>query len=191
MLFPKGKALPKKDPYALKFKKVRNSLGQLKYVPEGDDATKISSFTEFMYTPEVGENVIALYAEGLSMREIGLKLQIPLTVIWRWMRKRSHFRVRMHAARATRGFYFEEKAIGAAEEARGDSSEEVQAQRLKVDTYKWAASVNNPDTHGNRTKVVGDPNAPISFIIDTGVRRSAPIEVESSPAEITKKEEIS
>lgn len=40
-----------------------------------------------------------------------------------------------------------------------------------MDTYKWAAEVNNPEQFGKRTKVVGDASNPVVFVIDTGIRR--------------------
>ena len=89
----------------------------------------------------------------------------------------------MKGAMESRGFLFQDKAISAAEDARGDSSEEVAAQRLKVDTYKWAAEVNNPEVFGKKTKIEGT-TAPTVIVIETGIRREEQPAIEVKATEV-------
>jgi hypothetical protein len=108
--------------------------------------------------------------EGCTLREIGLMEGFPpKNVIDMWSRKYPEFREELRQARASRAEYFHDEII---EVARNTDEFKNKADRLKIDTYKWVAAVNDPNTYGNQTKLTGDPNAPLSFVIETGVRRA-------------------
>lgn len=80
------------------------------------------------------------------------------------------------------------------DESAAANESNVQSQRLKIDVQKWGAAVDNPEAFGSRTKVVGDANQPIAFIIDTGIRRD-PVSPEDAtevpPTRLPKTEDVS
>ena len=45
-------------------------------------------------------------------------------------------------------------------------------EKVRIETYKYMADKGNPDSYGNRTKLTGDKNAPLTFLLDTGIRRA-------------------
>lgn len=175
--------MSKKDPYALKYTFIRDANGKRKRVPVGVDmsverglATRQSALVK-----ENEDQIVTLYLEGEKINAIAKKIGVAPSAIYSYKTKDKRFSDRMDEARASRGFVFEDKVIEVAEEVKGESSEEVAAARLKVDAYKWAAGVNNPDVHGSKTKVVGT-GAPTVILIDTGFK-DEPIEVVAGPAE--------
>lgn len=44
--------------------------------------------------------------------------------------------------------------------------------KVRIDAYKYVAEKTDPENYGNRTKIVGDPNAPLGFVLETGIRRN-------------------
>ena len=45
------------------------------------------------------------------------------------------------------------------------------APKEKISALQWAAEKGNAERFGTKTKIVGDKNAPVVFVIDTGIRR--------------------
>jgi hypothetical protein len=170
---------------------VTTASGKRVQLPVGADKSAIQTDgrTKYLFTIEKGDKIVEHYSHGLSMKAISeIRGMPPVAIIYNWMKNRRDFAMKMKEARALRGIYFEERGIEIAEETVGSSSEEVAAARLKVETMKWAAEVNNPDVYGKKTKLVGDPSAPIAFIIDTGIRREdlKDIEIDAEPSTPTK-----
>lgn len=122
-----------------------------------------------LFDEGVAAQIIDAYMRGGTMKEIGsMPGMRPVEVIYFWMQNQAGFRAKMKEARKLRGMYFEEKALEHAEDAK---EFDVQSRRLKVETMKWAAEVNDRETYGKSTKLLGDANQPIAFIIDTGIHR--------------------
>lgn len=173
----------KKLANGLEMQTVRLPNGKHVQAPVGCDveALMVDPRARFRFTIEIGAAIVALYRQGHTIATIGGMKGFPKAkIIYDWMEHRSDFRTQMKAARELRGLYFEEKALEAAESARGESSEEVAAQRLKAETYKWASEVNDPATYGRKTAIA--VNGPAVFLIDTGIQREQPaIEVSSDP----------
>ena len=137
----------------------------------------LNTTSKFKLTPAFSDKIIDLYMQGNSVIKIGAMPDMPSAkIIYHWMQHHAWFREKMKQARAMRGMYFEEKALEAA-----DLSDEtnVQSHRLKVDTFKWAAEVNDRNTYGKSTKISGDVDAPLKLVIETGV--PAPNEHQKPP----------
>jgi hypothetical protein len=116
--------------------------------------------------------VVELYIQGFSFREIAEELELPdAKQLYNWIARRKWLKTNLAAARPMRAVYHEQKALELAEDAKEHN---VQSMRLKVDTHKWAAQVNDPGVYGKQVKHVGDPDQPIAFIIDTGIARPVP-----------------
>jgi hypothetical protein len=103
-----------------------------------------------------------------------------------WMLKDPEFRDMINEARKVRAESYHDKLFELSEKVKENTS---RSARVKADILKHLMSVNDRDRFGAQTKVVGDPNAPVSFIVDTGIRRSVeqiednPLEAESSVIE--------
>ena len=54
---------------------------------------------------------------------------------------------------------------------RVEHKDDVPGAKLRADMVKWVASKYHPEMFGDRTKVVGDAAQPVSFVIETGIRR--------------------
>lgn len=124
------------------------------------------------------DQILAKVSEGMSVAKIGELIGYPpASTIYRWLRTRKDFRAQFNLAKGIRAEALYDKAMNVAEEVDEDNA---QASRVKADIYKWGAKVNDPSTFGDKVKVSGDPEAPMGFIIVTGVPRKAEIPVEST-----------
>lgn len=45
-------------------------------------------------------------------------------------------------------------------------------EKVRIETYKYMADKGNPESYGNRTKITGDKNSPLTLLLDTGIRRA-------------------
>jgi hypothetical protein len=93
----------------------------------------------------------------------------PYGIISKWFTKYPDFKEAYVAAKAGRAEVMHDKVLDAADEVF--DKDDAPAAKVKSDAYKWSASKSNPDEFGDRTKVVGDKNAPVQIIIDTGIRK--------------------
>jgi hypothetical protein len=161
-----------KTTHGLRMKRIRDEKGRTRYVPCGVDkeAALLEGGSKYKWSKSLEERVVDLTLEGKSITQIAAIIGYPASAIYDRRRHDPPFRKKMDDARADRSYYFEGKAIEAAEQA-GESHEEISKARLQVDTYKWAAEVNNPEQFGKKTKIVGDASNPVVFVIDTGIRR--------------------
>ena len=170
--------------FDLKMHWVTLPSGKRKYVPVGvtaKDLLKDEVNPNGRYTKAKEEAILALYLEGCSLLSISKKPGFPsYATMSDWKVKHPSFRLGLEQLRKFRGQHFEEKAVELAEEAKEYN---VASSKLKVDTYKWAAEVSDPEVYGKKTKLIGDPNAPVSFIIDTGISRASD-QKEAPPIEI-------
>lgn len=163
-----------KEDYGLKMKRVIDARGKARFIPEGTEL--IESYSGSMNHKGTQRAIVQKYSEGLSVREISQLPGYPtVNAIYHQMYRDGAFKRMMKDARDLRGVVFEEKALAAANAA---DEKNVQSSRLKVDTFKWAAEVNNPEVYGKKTKIIGDPDQPIAFLIDTGIRREDPPKIE-------------
>lgn len=112
----------------------------------------------------------------------------PYHDVCRWRREDEDFDKALKQARVDRAEVFADKAVETAESLEDANRDEVSVGKLKVDTYKWAAEKHDPEKFGNKTKVVGDANAPLSLNIITGVPQPAPPNEEPKEKAIEGKE---
>lgn len=93
----------------------------------------------------------------------------PLSAVYRWRRMHPDFEERIVEARRFAAEIMHDQVLDLAEETT--CKEDVHVNEFKAKQLKWSAEKHDPETYGNRTKVVGDPNAPLGIILDTGIRR--------------------
>jgi transposase-like protein len=120
------------------------------------------------YSDEMKEKILNMYVEGMSLVKIAAEDGMPsYGTILRWVKDKDDFRKEFESARLARALHFEEKAIEAAEDTT--HKDDVPAQRLKFDAYKWGAEVNDASRYGKKTVVEGNASKPIVFQINTGI----------------------
>lgn len=152
---------------------VTDGDGKKLYVPIGTSPDHLPH-TKYPYCRVTCEQVCALVMTGLTMEDIGKEKGFPPAYILRtWKMKYPEFKADMENAERARADYLADLAIITAREA---TRKTVQQDRLKIDTYQWGAEVGNREHYGKQTTLKGDKNAPLGFIIDTGIR------LEESPA---------
>jgi hypothetical protein len=126
--------------------------------------------------------ICQMVTEGKTIREISLTEGFPpKNVIDHWARKYPEFREDLRLARIARAEYYHDEIIEIAHKTKKST---INEDRLKSEIFKWGAAVGDPDTYGNRTKISGDPNAPLQLLVDTGVRRAEDL-VTEKPVEAT------
>lgn len=132
---------------------------------------------------EVTMDVICMrVTEGATITELGEEDGFPPAhVMYRWVRKYKEFGKNLIQARKDRAHYFADQVIDIANQTTKKG--EVPVNQLKINANKWAAEKGNSSEYGNSTTVKGDKDNPVTFVIDTGIRREIeekePIEVES------------
>lgn len=123
-------------------------------------------------------------AKGEKLHQILNGKDLPsYSTFNRWARKYEVVGQILDEYRTMQADIYAEKAIQAAEEATENTSK---AQRLKMDAYIWGAEVTNREKYGKQTKVSGDPNSPLGFIVVTGVPDPEPIDVKAEQIEESK-----
>lgn len=115
------------------------------------------------YSALLGDLLCQAIANGATMTVAAQKLNLEYATVARWRRENETFAEQLKQARIDRAESFHDEAIEVARKSR-DS-------KVQIETAKWAAEKNDPDKFGNKTKLVGDASQPITFIIDTGIRR--------------------
>jgi hypothetical protein len=155
-----------KSTHGLKMVKVRAPDGKMHIVPEGTDPNSlIRPGQKYVYNDDIGAKILSLYLAGHSLAEIARMPGMPkYDTIMYWLKVKRHFACNLKETRKLRAIYHEEKAL---EEANAADEDNVQAQRLKVETHKWAASVTDADTYGKGKGIEAQGN--VQIIINTGV----------------------
>lgn len=149
------------------------------------------------YSDVIADLIIQKVVEGMTLTKVCALEGFPsYSVVARWKSQYPDFREKLAEARRDRADHFHDKIIDTVDEPKyredkktvvdkntGEettviekvkvplSTEDIQTRKMQVEAYKWAASVGNPDAYGTRTKLVGDANSPIGFVVDTGIRR--------------------
>lgn len=152
----------------VRFHQVLDGDGTLVTVPKGTNPDILPRKEDWVYCETTATHILHRISEGATIEKISREPGFPSRhVIFRWLQKYPEFAVGMKEARKARADYFADKAIETAEQA---TVEEVAADRLRVDTYKWGAEVGDRETYGKATKISGDAASPLAFVIETGVR---------------------
>lgn len=106
----------------------------------------------------------------------------PYSVIARWRKSQDGFRQMLEDATRDRADQFHDMAMDYLEEMKeSDAEDRASVARVQIDAIKWMAKVGNVDRYGDKTKISGDPMAPLQIILDTGIRREhLPPEIEDT-----------
>lgn len=116
------------------------------------------------FTAELAVRIVDAHIQGASLRKIAETLPgVPeYPTLLRWSKEIPAFREALYGLRDVRAFHYEQAAIDAAEAANGKD-----ADRLRVETYRWAAEVNDPSRYGPK-RASGGGDAQVQVVIHTG-----------------------
>lgn len=184
----KRKATPITGAYvpAKEVKQVRDQYGRLVWIHKNVSIDALPH-RKWEFSKVCADQICMLITEGYTMKEIGkIDGMPPLHIMYSWTRENKDFKADITIARQDRAHFYHDHAIDTAMETKRNN--QVPINKLKIDVMKWAAEKGNAGTYGNKTVHEGNPEAPIQFIIDTGVRREA-IEVKAEVEETIISEE--
>jgi hypothetical protein len=164
---------------------IEDDAGNKVLVPWHITAGKLRNLA-YPYSEEIAIAICAKITEGETMKAICSDDHFPpYYVINYWKGRYPEFRKMMEEAKRARAEIYHDEIVEVAETVDEDNSKSA---KVKIDAYKHLAAVNNPEEYGPRTKISGDLNAPLSFVISTGIDRSEP-QPEAIPAEARTVEE--
>ena len=133
------------------------------------------------YTPELGELICALLAEGISLRTVCLDDDMPdKSTVFRWLRIHEPFRDQYAIAKAEAADALVEEMLDIADDGSNDwmkrhgkgeeeswvhNGESTQRSRLRIDTRKWIASKLKPKKFGDQLALTGGDGGPLTIEI--------------------------
>jgi len=121
-----------------------------------------------------GSMVCDLIRTGKTLLEIAAMNHMPtLQTLYKWRAAHPDFKERLLNARKDYADNLVEKAVMQAHSAltTNPTKDELAQMQFAVATFMKVAEKYDPDVFGNRTKLTGDVNAPIQFVISTGIVR--------------------
>jgi len=139
------------------------------------------------YTLDLGLHICTLLAAGQSLYKVCNLPGMPsLASVYKWRREHEDFGEHYQQAVQDRADYSADLAVDIAADALDDGKDMVPARRLYHEALKWRAQVHKPETYSPKTKISGDAEQPVRFVIDTGVRRSSDYNKDETILEATK-----
>lgn len=129
------------------------------------------------YTPETAAIICERIAEGESVTEICKGETMPSkSTVMRWLAAHTEFRDQYARAKELQADHFAEEILEISDNGRNDwmdrqfgesdpirvvDHEHITRSKLRVDARKWLMSKMAPKKYGDRTTLVGDPDAPL------------------------------
>lgn len=119
--------------------------------------------------------------DGLTLSQVCKRDGYPgLGTIMRWQRVHPEVKQRLDEVREMQAEQFYSKIVNNVNEMPDDlTRDEVQVQKLKFEKLKYLAGVLNPYRYGTRTIHSGDAQAPVQFVISTGINREQGVQDET------------
>lgn len=171
IIFP---AIP--TPTPVTFVQQQQPSGEITWVPsDRQDVVTIDRLK--VYNPAIIDIICSRIVEGASLSEICRQPDMPTyATLCRWRRREPWITEVLEQARRDRAEYLRDQALS---EALAADEDNAAAKRLVVDTYKWAASTDDPARYSPKTKVDATLAVATQILVDTGIDR-APLEREAS-----------
>ena len=111
-----------------------------------------------IYTEELALEICTRIAEGESLRSVCRDEDMPATsTVMKWVLENHIFSEQYERAREAQADSLFDELVDIADEATPDN---VQVQRLRVDTRKWAASKLKSKRYGDKLQVGGAADLP-------------------------------
>lgn len=144
--------------------KITRSDGTEVWIERGIDPSLVYHKKQLAFSPTLGDLICEKIAEGMmSLREILKDFGVPYSRHLKWKRDNAEYEKNLLNAEKESGRVHYDEALALSRNSLDT--------KLKVETHKWAAKVNDPEKYGEKTKVTGDKDAPLRIILDTGIRR--------------------
>lgn len=101
------------------------------------------------YTEETADEICGLLMDGLSLRRICLREEMPdRRTVLRWLEARPEFAARCARARAMQADLMDDLVLDTAESS---TPETAASDRVKISAYQWRAAKLAPKKYGDRT----------------------------------------
>jgi hypothetical protein len=155
-----------KDYLALKFEgltRIETPQGPV-FIEKGLDVDRVRRSNALAYSPVIISLIAEKITEGMSLMRACEEVGVKYSLVCAWRLAYEEAKAALEQARKDRAEVLAERALEKAEKSK--------RPYLEVETLKWAAEKGNPEKFGNQTTIKGDKNAPITFVLDTGIRRS-------------------
>lgn len=148
------------------------------WLPKGTNPDSLPK-TIWPYSRTMCETICQMVTEGQSLKDIcAIEGFPPYPIVMAWKRKYPEFKAQLTEAKKDRAEAFAELALEVAEES---DPENVQNDKLLVETYRWHAEIGDREQYGKQQKITGDASQPLGFIIDTGIYREPARGVDALP----------
>lgn len=143
------------------------------YLQVGVEATdKVLGSRMIQYSKPFAEVLCSRIAGGKSLKALSEEPGMPsYATLMRWRTTVPEFAKMLDVAYADQADYRADKIMDEIDQVDADPDEIAKAG-LKLKATQWAAQVHKPGKYAPRTKVMGDANSPLQFVIETGIRRS-------------------
>lgn len=143
------------------------------------------------YTPSIGDTIAELVGQGMALTSVSSLPGMPSVYrIKQWKSEIPGFRDKLKIAYQARAEILADAALATADQSEWKTAK---SDKIKLETAQWLAGAYDPETFGAKTKISGDPSAPLTFLIDTGIRREGdtgtPLEVKLDTSDLGKKNE--
>lgn len=133
------------------------------WLEKGLQFDKIAKSTQLPYSQVLASLICQKITEGATLVGACRELNLDYSTVCQWKRTHSEFKEMLHDARIDRAEFLHDEVI---DEARASLD-----RKTKIETLKWGAEKGDPEKYGTKTKIIGDKNAPVQFVIGTGISR--------------------
>lgn len=153
-------------------------------IQRGISQDNLPSRIKFKYSSVFRDLFCQKLIEGQTLTKIAEDPQMPsLGHLYKLRAEYSDFKTAWDDARKMQANTKHDEAV----DLFGDIEKggELNKVRAKADVLRWSASVLDPEQYGNRTKITGDKDNPVGFIIQTFISKD-PLSEEDLPPEDKK-----
>lgn len=117
-------------------------------------------------------------AKGSTLVAACEKTHLNYSTVLKWKRESQSFKEALLQAEKDRADSIHDEVLDEARKYNTDA-------KTKIAALSWSAERLNAEKYGTKTKITGDANAPLTFFIETGVRRSGDAGFIAPPEETT------
>lgn len=144
------------------------------------------------YSIPLADVVCELVRQGKTYTEIANMKGMPsANTVLNWRHKYPDFAEKIRRAKVDRAELYFDRAYERAQDAGQAHKDDVPGIKAELEHLRWMMEKTDPEQFGSRTKVVGDPSAPLQIIVDTGIRReNPPLDIEAEGKEVEPQEAL-
>lgn len=121
-------------------------------------------FPDQKFNPILADLIVDEVVGGASLLKACLAVGVEYTIVNKWKTEDDIFRGRLDQARRDRAEYHHDKILEIAAGSRDP--------KIEIDALKWSTEKNDPEKFSAKTKISGDKNNPVQFVLATGIDRT-------------------